>query len=93
MDSTLTVFQNFQEHHIDWMHACGAKGRCTTCRMVVLSGMSQISDLSERERYYKMQGRLNEDERLACQCYVAGDIEIAVPQDTRLPHLRYTDVY
>ncbi|MCB0504971.1 MAG: 2Fe-2S iron-sulfur cluster binding domain-containing protein, partial [Cyclobacteriaceae bacterium] len=23
-----------QENYIDWMHACGGNGRCTTCRCV-----------------------------------------------------------
>ena len=31
----------------DWMHACGAKGRCTTCRVRVRAGMENLGPLTE----------------------------------------------
>ncbi|WP_460503711.1 2Fe-2S iron-sulfur cluster-binding protein, partial [Hymenobacter agri] len=33
-DATLLAALQAAGH--DWMHACGAKGRCTTCRVQVL---------------------------------------------------------
>ena len=51
----------------DWWHACGAKGRCTTCRVRVLAGAEHLTPLTEPERRYQAAGRLRATERLACQ--------------------------
>jgi 2Fe-2S ferredoxin len=36
------LLKHIQDEYIDWMHACGGKGRCTTCRMQVLEGMENM---------------------------------------------------
>ena len=74
----------------DWMHACGAKGRCTTCRLQVCSGMENLGPLTAAELRYRAAGRLLDNERLACQAQLpTGDVTGRVPQETQLPHLRY----
>jgi 2Fe-2S ferredoxin len=90
-DSSKTVLKIFQENLIDWMHACGGKGRCTTCRMQVLAGAEQLSKPSAFEQKMLKAGRLEDDERLACQCRPQGDLLICVPDGTKLPHITYTD--
>lgn len=74
----------------DWMHACGGKGRCTTCKCIVASGMENISPPSAPEQRYQAQGALKNDERLACQAIAHGDVEIVVPELSKLPHLTYS---
>ncbi|MEM7297883.1 MAG: 2Fe-2S iron-sulfur cluster-binding protein [Bacteroidota bacterium] len=74
----------------DWMHACGAKGRCTTCKAKVLSGMEHFSPRTNVETQYSKLNKLRDDERLTCQVEVAGDITIEVPKETQLPHLTYS---
>jgi 2Fe-2S ferredoxin len=54
----------------DWWHACGAKGRCTTCRVRVLAGAECLASPTEPELRYRAAGRLGTDERLACQARV-----------------------
>ena len=74
----------------DWMHACGAKGRCTTCRLQVLAGGEQLSPLAAAEERYLAAGRLLPTERLTCQARLpAGDVTGRVPEATKLPHVRY----
>ncbi len=85
-----TILQVLQTQFIDWMHACGAKGRCTTCKMIVVAGMDQLSACSPVEINYKEQGMLKDQERLACQTYASGDCIIRVPEKNRLPHVVYT---
>jgi 2Fe-2S ferredoxin len=51
----------------DWWHACGAKGRCTTCRVRVLAGTEHLTSPTEPELRYQAAGRLGAAERLACQ--------------------------
>ncbi|MFT2007238.1 2Fe-2S iron-sulfur cluster-binding protein [Pontibacter sp. 13R65] len=86
-----TIFQALQQAGIDWMHACGAKGRCTTCRLVVTEGMSQFGTLTANETRYRDNGRLKENERLMCQATLQGDASGRVPLQTQLPHLRYAE--
>ena len=74
----------------EWMKACGGKGKCTTCAAQILRGNENLSDLTEIERRYRTLGKLSDNERLACQCTVEGDIVIAVPDRNKWPHVAYT---
>jgi 2Fe-2S ferredoxin len=73
------------------MHACGGKGRCTTCKFRVIHGITHISPPTEAEMKYLKSGQLAEDERLSCQCYPMGDVKISIPPLNRLPHIDYSD--
>ena len=53
-----------------WWHACGAKGRCTTCRVQVLIGADRLTPPTDPELRYRAAGRLAPTERLACQARV-----------------------
>lgn len=90
-DSSKTVLKIFQENLVDWMHACGGKGRCTSCRMQVLEGAENLSSPSPFEQKMQKAGRLQADERLACQCRPQADLLVKVPEGTKLPHITYTD--
>ncbi|MBL7870099.1 MAG: (2Fe-2S)-binding protein [Cyclobacteriaceae bacterium] len=88
VNSVLSVLQS---NYIDWMHACGGKGRCTTCKMIVIAGADQLSPLSAAELNYRKLGELASNERLACQTSVFGVCKIRVPDDTKMPHMTYTN--
>ncbi len=91
LDTSKTVLKNFQENFIDWMHACGGKGRCTSCKMIVKEGAEHLSPLSGFEEKMRKAGRLQKNERLACQCSPKGDLLVQVPEENKLPHITYTD--
>lgn len=74
----------------DWMHACGGKGRCTTCKVQILSGHENLSDMTQAELKYFNDSKLNQNERLSCQVNVTGDLYLCVPAACQLPHLNYT---
>jgi 2Fe-2S ferredoxin len=84
------VIRHFQANRIDWMQSCGAKGRCTTCRMKILRGIEALSPLTAAEQKYRKAGLLLTDERLACQAVATGDLVIRVPEDSKLPHVTYS---
>jgi 2Fe-2S ferredoxin len=84
------VLRHLQANRIDWMQSCGAKGRCTTCRMKILRGIEALSPLTAAEQKYRKAGLLLDDERLACQAVVTGDLVIRVPEDSKLPHVQYS---
>lgn len=75
---------------VDWMHACGGKGRCTTCKAKILEGMPNLSKLTDAERRYRDLNQLKEDERLTCQIQLFGDVKVEVPKAYQLPHLNYS---
>jgi ferredoxin, 2Fe-2S len=80
-----------QEHRIDWMHACGGKGRCTTCKALIIEGHHNLGPVTPAEERYKRLNALKEGERLACQVRVTGNIKIKVPEEGKLPHIKYSD--
>lgn len=85
------VIELIHENGIDWMHACGKKGRCTTCKMIVIEGQSHLSIETERELFYRNQNRLKPNERLACQSsLVDGQVTIRVADANKFPHMTYS---
>ena len=88
-----TLLKAIQAAGFDWMHACGAKGRCTTCRIIVLQGMEQLGSLTASEQRYRDRHRLKDNERLTCQCTLEGDnVTGKVPDQTKLPHMQYEEL-
>ena len=85
------VIELIHENGSDWMHACGKKGRCTTCKMIVVSGLENLSPETEPELVYRNQNRLRPNERLACQSQLLkGELTIRVPEINKFPHIAYT---
>ena len=76
--------------HTDVMHACGAKGRCTTCKVNVTAGQESLPEDSEAEKKYRRLGKLEEQQRLSCQFVPTHDLEIEIPDVCKLPHLKYS---
>lgn len=89
-NNSQTVLDSIHEHYIDWMHSCGKKGNCTTCKFIVLEGLDNLSPPSRNESKFMKLKRLSPTERLACQCFVNGDITVEVPAIYKLPHVQYS---
>jgi ferredoxin len=68
---------NLEDNGIDILHRCGGNARCTTCRVVVVSGdPGEIRD-AERE-ILATKTDLNDHTRLSCQIRVHDDLHIKV---------------
>lgn len=86
------VIELIHENGIDWMHACGKKGRCTTCKMHILAGQDNLSPETPQELQFRALKRLLPDERLACQTHLLqGELTIRIPESSKFPHLTYTE--
>jgi 2Fe-2S ferredoxin len=86
------VIELIHENGIDWMHACGKKGRCTTCKMPILAGQENLSPETAQELQFYALKRLLPNERLACQVsLLQGELLIRVPETSKFPHLTYTE--
>ena len=64
------------KNDITHAHACGGEGKCTTCRVLVLSGLENCSDPTEKEQSVKERIHSTEEFRLACQTRIGGDMTI-----------------
>lgn len=89
-DFSKTLLQHLHANQLDWMHACGGKGRCTTCKVIIISGNENFQSLTVAEKRYFKEGALKTNERLACQAKLKGDVQLAVPEEYKLPHINYT---
>lgn len=87
---TKSLLKILQENYIDWMHACGGKGRCTTCKAIIVDGMNNMTPKTVFEENYQRVGRLDNNERLSCQAIVEGNLVIEVPELYKLPHIDYS---
>ena len=85
-----TALRLLHENNIDWMHACGGKGRCTTCKLIPIAGAEGLGPVTDVEMRYRAAGNLAPTERLACQVKVTGNCTIRTPEEYKLPHLTYT---
>jgi ferredoxin, 2Fe-2S len=90
-DTGKTLLQHFHDHQIDWMQACGGKGRCTTCKVKVIEGIENLSPLTDAETRYVKQHALNTDERLSCQAKISESVTVSVPDEYKLPHIHYSN--
>ncbi len=90
-DTSSSILDTIHNEGIDWMHACGAKGRCTTCKMIVHSGIETFGDDTEAEARLRGLGKLQDNERLACQNHLSGDIEVSVAENNKFPHVEYSE--
>lgn len=64
--------------------SCGANGSCTTCRVFVLNGISSCSPRTEIELERAMERDFAPNERLSCQTFLYGDLEIEIPPELPL---------
>lgn len=86
-----TILEGIHGNGQDWMHACGGKGRCTTCAFTILALEGKLSEPSAAELRFRGMGRLGEQHRLACQTRLEGEVAVRVPAANQLPHLTYEE--
>ena len=67
-------------HDVSIQHACGGFCACTTCHVVVKSGMEQLSAMEddEQDRLEVAAGGLTPTSRLGCQAKIQGDVVVEI---------------
>lgn len=70
----------FLSKGIQLEHACGGNCACTTCHVIVNSGMENLSEMDDDEAdRVQMAAGLTLRSRLGCQCVVLGDVDVEIP--------------
>ena len=63
-------------------HDCGGNASCTTCRVEVIAGGENLSDIDFDEQDLLDREALTESyHRLGCQARVLGDVIVQVPEE------------
>ena len=73
-DTALTLLKISLAHGIPHQRECGGRARCTTCRVRILDGLSNVSPRTRREREIARERGWDPSVRLACQTRSKGDV-------------------
>jgi len=65
-----TILQASLSANIAHYHICGGNARCSTCRVLVIEGMENLSPMNNKEIALRERKKFTEDVRLACQTRV-----------------------
>ena len=69
-------------HKVPMGHNCGGSCACTTCHVVVRSGMENLSEMEpEEEDRLDMAEGLTLSSRLGCQAVVKGDVVVEIQDE------------
>lgn len=71
-----TILQALLRHDILQAHICGGKGRCSTCRVLILEGLPFCSPRTHREQRLAERLHFPPNIRLACQTHLSGSIRL-----------------
>ncbi len=71
-----TILDISVDHRIPHLHECGGSGLCTTCRVRILDGLSNLTPLSSKERIISRERGWDSSIRLACQVRPTGDVSL-----------------
>ena len=70
----VTILETAKRNNIPHVSACGGEGNCTTCRLLILEGIDNCSEETEKEKALIEQAHTTQGFRLACQTTIKGDI-------------------
>ncbi len=96
-DTKKSLLQNILDEQIDWLHSCGGKGKCTTCKIIIKDGAKNLTPKGSVEKNFFELEKLKENERLACQCSLKKNTEedakliICAAEENKLPHIDYSE--
>ncbi|MGQ9922187.1 MAG: adenylate/guanylate cyclase domain-containing protein [Desulfobacca sp.] len=71
-----TILQALLRHNILQAHICGGKGRCSTCRVLILTGLEYCTPRTRREQRLAERLHFPPEIRLACQTRLTGPVRL-----------------
>lgn len=75
-DSSCSLLDASIENKIPHLHECGGNGKCTTCRVRIIEGARNLTPKTMVEVEMSKSRRWDPSIRLACQCYIRGDLKV-----------------
>lgn len=75
-DTSKSLLQHSLDAKIPHMNVCGGRGKCSTCRVMVLDNPENLSHRTpEEEKLTSLKG-FEKNIRLACQSYPKGNVKV-----------------
>src|SRR5262245_41924483 len=71
-----TLLEAALRSNVPFAHACGGRGKCSTCRVWILDGLTACPNRNEAESTMADRLRLADEVRLACQLRPEGELRI-----------------
>ncbi len=71
-----SILQALLRQGVHQAHVCGGKGRCSTCRVLILAGLEHCSPRTPREQRLAERLHFPAAVRLACQTHLTGPLQI-----------------
>ncbi|MBL6782231.1 MAG: adenylate/guanylate cyclase domain-containing protein [Alphaproteobacteria bacterium] len=75
-DRGISVLDASRQNSIPHMSMCGGRGRCSTCRIRVMSDLSHLPERNAIERNIADKLKWDDSIRLACQLHIDQSIEV-----------------
>lgn len=72
------LLDTLNANNISIPQSCGGHATCTTCRVFILKGIENCSSRTTDENERATERNFTSTERLACQVYINGDIEVQI---------------
>jgi ferredoxin, 2Fe-2S len=82
------LLQAAEQFGFELRHDCGGFANCSTCRVVIESGMENLSEIEFDEENMLDVAGLVPPYRLACQAKVHGDVVVRVPDNETIQDVR-----
>ena len=81
-----SILEAAMRHEVPLFHTCGGNCSCSTCRVRVLKGAENISEMESMEAEVLDSFDLKEPHRLGCQTLVlGGTVEVEIPERDKAP--------
>ena len=74
-----TVLEVALKHKVEINHSCEGMGSCTTCRVLIESGLESLPDRSDFEQEHATERNFSNNERLSCQTPAKNGLIIKIP--------------
>jgi 2Fe-2S ferredoxin len=92
LDKTVEAFEGQSildaalDNDIALTHDCGGNCTCSTCHVIILEGMENLSEKEEAEQdQLELAEGLTLTSRLGCQCKIRGDVVLEIPSPKPSP--------
>ena len=81
-----SILETALEHQVPIYHTCGGNCSCSTCRVLVLKGAENLSEMEEAEKQILDSFDLKAPYRLGCQALIlSGHVEVEIPKRDKPP--------
>jgi len=81
VESGATVLEAADAVGVEIESVCGGRGTCAKCKVICSGGLSEPTDL---ERRGLSADEMAQGYRLACQASILSDVDVVVPEESRL---------